>query len=46
MRSVKKKTEEIIHNIVEEELALSFICETWIDTEDGVTKVKLKTESY
>ena len=44
VRSVKKKTEEIIHNIVEEELDLSFICETWIDNDDSVTKAKLKTE--
>ena len=40
VRSVKKKTEEIIHNIGEEELDLSFICETWIDNEDSVTKVQ------
>ena len=44
VRSAKKKTEEIIYNIMEEELDLSFICETWIDNEDSVTKVKLKTE--
>ena len=44
VRSAKRKTEEIIHNIVEEELDLSFICETWIDNDDSVTKVKLKTE--
>ena len=44
MRSAKKKTEEIIHDIVEEELDLSFICETWIDNDDSVTKAKLKTE--
>ena len=44
VRSVKNKTEEIIHNIVEEELDLSFTCETWIDSDDSVTKVKLKTE--
>ena len=44
MRSAKKMTEEIIHNIMEEELDLSFICETWIDNEDCVTKAKLKTE--
>ena len=44
VRSAKKKTEEIIHNIMEEELDLSFICETWIDNEDSVTKAKLKTE--
>ena len=43
VRSAKKKTEEIIHNIMEEKLDLSFICETWIDNEDSVTKVKLKT---
>ena len=40
VRSLKKKTEEIIHNIMEEELDLSFICETWIDIENSVTKVK------
>ena len=28
VRSAKRKTEEIIHNIVEKELDLSFICET------------------
>ena len=40
VRSVKRKTEEII----EEELDLSFICETWIDSDDSVTKAKLKRE--
>ena len=44
MRSAKKKREEIINNIMEEELDLSFICETWIDNEDSVTKAELKTE--
>ena len=44
VRSAKKKTEKIVHNIMEEELHLSFICETWIDNEDSVTKVKSKTE--
>ena len=44
VRSAKNKTEVIIHNIVEEELDLSFICETWIDNDDSVTKAKLKTE--
>ena len=44
MRSAKKKTEEIIHNIMEEELDLSFICEMWIDNEDRVNKAKLKSE--
>ena len=43
---MKKKTEEILHIIVEEELDLSFICETWIDNDDSVTKAKLKKESY
>ena len=43
VRSAKRKTEEIIHNIVEEKLDLSFICETWIDNDDNVTKAKLKT---
>ena len=27
---------------MEEELDLSFVCETWIDNEDSVTKTKLK----
>ena len=44
VRSARKNTEEIMNNIVEEELDLSFMCETWIDNEDSVTKVKLKTE--
>ena len=44
VRSVKNKTEEIMHSIMEEELDLSFICETWIDNEDSVTKVKIKTK--
>ena len=38
VRSAKKRTEEIIHNIMEEELDLSFICEAWIDSDDSVTK--------
>ena len=42
MRSEKKKTEEIIHNMMEEELDLSFICETWIDNDDSVTKGEVK----
>ena len=44
VRSGKRKREEIIHNMVEEELDLSFICETWIDNDDSVTKAKLKTD--
>ena len=44
VRSVKRKTEEIIHNIIEEELELSLICETWIDNDGSVTKAKIKTE--
>ena len=40
-----RKTEEILHHVIEECLDLTFLSETWIDNDDDVTKAKLKTEN-
>ena len=45
VRSARGKTEEILHNVIEENLDLTFLSETWIDNDDDITKAKLKTEN-
>ena len=45
VRSARGKTEEILHHVIEENLDLTFLSETWIDNDDDITKVKLKTEN-
>ena len=45
VRSARGKTEEILHHVIVENLDLTFLSETWIDNDDGMTKAKLKTEN-
>ena len=45
VRSARRKTEEILHHVIEENLDLTFLSETWIDNNDDMTKAKLKTEN-
>ena len=45
VRSARGKTEEILHHVIEENLDLTFLSETWIDNDNDITKAKLKTEN-
>ena len=45
VRSTKGKTKEILHHVIEENLDLTLLSETWIDNDDDITKAKLKTEN-
>ena len=44
-RSARGKTEEILYYVIEVNLDLTSLSETWIDNNDDMTKAKLKTEN-